>query len=109
MAVQTTTLAGTSESTIITAGPSGVNNALYGLVITTVNGAVGTLTFKDSTGGTTRLVIDFPNAVAVPNYPFVLFLPYDRPLYQAAPANNWTVTASANATSYHINAFYLEM
>lgn len=109
MAVKTTNLTGTSETTIIPfIANSNVNNALYGLVITTINAAVGTLTFKDSTGGTIRLVIDFPNAAVAPSYPFVFFLPFDRPLYQAAPNNNWTCTASANASSYNINAFYLQ-
>src|SRR4029077_5347776 len=97
MASQVTTLAGTAETTIITAGTSGVNNALYGLIITTVDIVVGTLTFRDSTGGKIRLVVDYPNAASAPSVPFVLFLPKDWPLYQAAPANNWTVTASANA------------
>jgi len=40
-----------------------------------------------------------------------MFLPFDRWLYQAAPANNWTATCSAGSgtQTYHINAFYLEI
>jgi hypothetical protein len=110
-AVQETTFAVTTETTIIPAA-AGINNALVGLVITTLNAVVGTLTFKDKTGGTdtTRyIVIDYPVTAAVPLYPFIFFLPVGRELYQSAPGQNWTVTASANATGYKINAFYLEM
>jgi hypothetical protein len=110
MAVKTTALAGTGEATIIPFIANGQeSHALYGLVITTPNAAAGTLTFRDSTGGTIRLVIDYPNAAVAPGQPFVVFLPYDRPLYQAAPNNNWTAQASVNASGYNINAFYLEM
>lgn len=108
MAVQATTINGASEATIITAGQSGVSHALVGLVITTALATAGTLTFKDATGGTTRLVIDFPNAAVAPAVPFIMFLPYDRWLFQAVPANNWTVTPSQTGV-YHVNAFYLEM
>jgi hypothetical protein len=53
-------------------------------------------------------VIDYPNATVAP-VPFELFFPKDWPLYQATPANNWTVVASNVTTfTYHINAFYLE-
>ncbi len=108
MASQVTTLSSTAETTIITAGTSGVSHILTGLIVTTTDVLAGTLTFRDSTGGTTRLVIDYPNASSAPGTPFVLFFAKDWPLYQAAPANNWTAQASANATSYHITAFYIE-
>jgi hypothetical protein len=107
MAVQTSTINGASEATIITAGTAGVNNILTGLIITTALATAGTLTFKDSTGGTTRFVVDYPNAAVAPNTPFIFFFPKDWPLYQAAPANNWTVTPS-QAGVYHISAFYIE-
>jgi hypothetical protein len=110
MACQTTSIAASTETTIITSA-AGANNALVGLVIS-VSGtvAVGTVTIKDSTGGTTRMLFDFP-MVAASAVPFVMFLPYDRWLYQAAPANNWTATCSAGSgtQTYHINAFYLEI
>lgn len=112
MACQVTSIAVNTETTIITAGTAGVNNPLVGLVIT-VNGtfAVGTVTIKDSTGGTTRMVIDYPSSAAAPSAPFIMFLPYDRWLYQAAPAQNWTATCSAGSgtQTYHINAFFLEI
>jgi len=107
MASQVTTLNSASETTIITAGTSGVNNVLTGLVITTQLATLGTLTFKDSTGGTTRLVIDYPNANLAPGTPFMMFFAKDWPLFQSAPAQNWTVTASQSGV-FHINAFYIE-
>lgn len=109
MAVKTTNVSGTSETTIIPFLANGnESHHLYGLVITTINAAAGTLTFRDSTGGTIRLVVDYPNAAVAPSVPFIFFLPYERMLYQAAPNNNWTVTASVNASSYNVNAFYIE-
>ena len=109
MAVKTTALAGTGEATIIPFVANGnESHHLYGLVITTINAAAGTLTIRDSTGGTTRMIIDYPNAAVAPGVPFIMFLPYERPLYQAAPNNNWTAQASANASGYNINAFYIE-
>ncbi len=112
MAVQVTTIAtATTETTIITAGTAGVNNALTGLIITTLNAVLGTLTVRDSTGGTTRLLIDYPafTAAAAPGVPFIFFFPKDQILFQAAPAQNWTIQASVNASGYKINAFYIEM
>lgn len=106
VAVQWTAVAGAGETTIITAGTPGVNNILVGLVITTINAAAGTLTLRDSTGGTTRMVIDFPNAALAPAVPFILMLP--EPLPQAAPAQNWTIQASVNASGYNVNALYKE-
>jgi hypothetical protein len=106
MASQVTTISGTGETTIITAGPSGGGNTLLGLVITTTDAAAATITIKDSTGGTTRMVIDYPNAAVAPTNPFVFFFPKDLPLYQSVPANNWTATVSVNAGHVTITAFY---
>lgn len=118
MACQVTSIASAAETTIIPGGGldasnvTKINNALYGLIIS-VSGtiAVGTVTIKDSTGGTTRLLFDFPEIATTVAAPFVFFLPYDRPLFQAAPQNNWTATCSAGSgtQTYHINAFYYEI
>lgn len=109
MAVKTTAIAGTTEQTIIPFVANGnESHHLYGLVITTINAAAGTLTLRDSTGGTTRMVIDYPNAALAPGAAFIFFLPYERPLYQAAPNNNWTIQPSVNASGYNVNAFYIE-
>lgn len=103
---QTTIGASTAETTIVTADAA-TRNQLVGLVITTLNGAVSTLTLRDSTGGTTRAVFDYPNAASVPTTPLVI--KFDPPLTQnCAVNNNWTIQASASATGYKINAFYVK-
>lgn len=107
MSVQATTIsASTAETTIVPAGPAGTNNTLSRLIITTANVVAATLTLRDSTGGTIRAVFDYPNAAVAPGAP--LNVPFDPPLKQAAPANNWTLTASVNAASYHVTAVYSE-
>jgi hypothetical protein len=114
MASQVTTIASSAETTIVTAGTAGVNNALTGLIISTSGTMVaGTVTIKDSTGGTTRILFDYPvfSTAAGLVIPFSFFFPKDQPLFQAAPATNWTATCSAGSgtLSYHITAFYIEI
>lgn len=106
MSVQTTTIAGTGETTIVTAGPAGASNSLTRLIVTTTNLAAATLTLRDSTGGTVRAIFDYPNAAIAPNGPLNAL--FDPPLRQAAPATAWTITASVNASAYHITAVYSE-
>lgn len=106
MAVQTTNIAGTGETTIITAGQPGVNNVLTELIITTTNAAAATLTLKDGMGGTIRAIFDYPNAAVAPNGPLRAL--FDPALRQSAPANNWTLTASANASHFSVTAIYSE-
>lgn len=106
MPTQVTTISNTSETTIVTAGQGGVNNLLTELIITTTNAAAATLTLRDSTAGTIRAIFDFPNAALAPSGP--LRASFDPPLKQAAPAQNWTLTASVNAASYHVTAVYSE-
>ncbi len=109
-APQVTTLSSTIETVIIDGAP-GMNNALIGLVITVAGSspAAGTLTLRDSSGGTIREVIDYPMTNAAPSTPYVMFLPYDRPLYQSAPGQSWTIQASNVTTqTYHVTAFYRE-
>src|SRR4051812_41949396 len=66
---QQTAVAGTGETTIVSAGGAGVFNDLTGLIITTANAAAGTLTIKDATGGTTKIVLNYPNAASAPSSP----------------------------------------
>jgi hypothetical protein len=118
MACQVTSIAVATEVTIIpgagldASNTTKVNNALYGLVIS-VSGtiAAGTVTIKDGTAGTTRMILDYPVVATAVGVPFVMFLPYDRPLFQAISQTNWTATCSAGSgtQTYHINAFYLEI
>lgn len=102
---QTTIGASTAETTIVTADPA-TRNQLVALHITTLNGAASTLTLRDSTGGTTRAVYDYPNAASVPTTP--LIVTFDPPLDPQSTNANWTIQASASATGYKVNAFYVK-
>lgn len=107
VAVQTTNIAAsTAETTIITAGGGGVFNDISCLIISTTDAAAATITIKDATGGTTRMVIDYPNAAVAPGVPAVI--PFPVPLPQAVAANNWTATVSVNAGSVKITAVYIK-
>lgn len=97
--------ASTAETTLI-AADANFRLDIMGLVITTTNAAAATLTFRDSTGGSARMVIDYPNAALAPSTPFVISFA-ELPLAQlAGKNNNWTVQASVNAAAFHITAQY---
>lgn len=99
------TLSGTGETTLI-AADANFRIDIMGLVITTTNAAAATLTFRDSTAGTTRLIIDYPNASLAPGTPMVISFA-ELPLAQlAGKNNNWTVQASVNGANFHITAQY---
>lgn len=102
---QTTIGASTAETTIVTADAN-FRNMLCGLVITTQNAAVSTLTLRDSTGGTTRAIFDYPNAASAPGAPMVIM--FDPPLMPQQPNTAWTIQASASATGYKVNAIYVK-
>lgn len=106
-AIQTTAIsASTAETTIITAGGAGVFNDLTQLIITTNNAAAGTITIKDATAGTTRMILDYPNAAVAPSAPIVLN--FEPPIPQAVAANNWTATCSVNAGHYEVTAVFIK-
>ncbi len=106
--VQATTIsASTAETTIITAGGANVFVDLSCLIISTTDAAAATITIKDATGGTTRMVLDYPNAAAAPTgAPIVI--PFPIPVPQAAANNNWTATVSVNAGAVHITAVFIK-
>lgn len=104
LGVQQTTFTGTSETTIVPAGGAGVFNDLMALIITTANTAAATLTLKDATAGTTRAVLNYPNAASAPSTPMVIN--FNPPLPQAAANNNWTVIASAAAGNVNVTAVF---
>lgn len=104
VAPQQTNLTGTSETTIVTAAGTSVFVDIMQLIITTTNAAAATLTLKDSTSGTVRAVLNYPNAASVPTTP--LILNFNPPLPQATANNNWTLTASVNANGYEVTAVY---
>jgi hypothetical protein len=101
-----TAVAGTGETTIVTAGGAGVFNDLTGLIITTANAAVGTLTIKDGTGGTTKIILNYPNAASAPSSPMII--DFTPPISQNSANANWTITASANASGYNVTAQYIQ-
>lgn len=102
---QTTIGASTAETTIVTADPN-FRIHLTGLIVTTLNGAVSTLTLRDKTAGPTRAIFDYPNAASVPGTPLVIN--FDPPLEQIeGKNNNWTLQASASATGYKVTACYV--
>lgn len=102
-----TKTADTTETTIVTAGATGVFNDLTGLIITcTGNTVIGTLTIRDATGGAAKTIVDFPPTAANPLQPIVI--DFTPPLTQAAAANNWTAQLSANAGTTHILAQFIK-
>lgn len=101
--VQYTALAATTESTFVTAGGAGVFNDITQLIITTAGAAAGTLTIKDATTGTIRMVINYPNAAVAPGAPLVIN--FNPPLPQAIANANWTITNSL-ATATNVTAIF---
>ena len=98
-AIQTTTITGTSETTIVTAGGSGVFADLYRLIITNTSATAVTVTIKDATAGTTRYVFAVPAAATVG------FSADAGSAAKQATANNaWTATVSSSVTSIVITA-----
>jgi hypothetical protein len=103
---QRTAVAGTGETTIVTADPN-FNLNLYGLIVTTPNAAAGTLTLRDSTAGAVIAVFDYPNAAVAPNYMLEVY--FTPPLPQTLlKNNNWTLQASVNGTAYNVVALFNE-
>jgi len=81
----------TTETTILTAGAGGVFHDIMTITVTG-NRDVG-ITFRDSTGGTIKLVINLDQ-----NAPFV-HMAFSGALIQTTAANNWTAQLDAsNAT-----------
>ena len=97
VASQQTNIAASSETTIVTAGGAGVFNDITDIIITTAGAAAQTITIKDATAGTTRFVLNYPNAAIAPGAPLVLH--FSPPLSQAAAAANWTATQSTTTAS----------
>ncbi len=86
-----------SETTIITAAGAGVFADLVGLILTNQTATAVNVTIKDSTAGTTRMVI----ALAASGGAVIMF---PRPVKQATANNNWTATLSSAAVTVNIFA-----
>lgn len=90
---QTSVAVVTADQPIVTAGGAGVFNDISQLIITTTGAAAQTITIKDAAAGTTRLVLNYPNAAVAPGAP--LTINFSPPLVQAAANAAWVVTQSA--------------
>ena len=100
--LQTTTITNSAAETTIISAVASEAHDIVALILTQTAGLVApNLTFKDSTGGTTRFVVSVPLGativIAIPN----LAIP------QPAGANqNWTCTLSSAAVTVSIMALY---
>lgn len=82
----------TSETTILSAGGSGVLHDLTALVITNQTATAVNVTIKDDTAGTTRMIIALAaNGGAV--------LEWTRPVNQAVANKPWTATLSSGSVT----------
>src|SRR6266568_4114423 len=84
---QTTIASSTAETTIIAAAGTGISADLYGLIITNTSSTYSKVTIKDSTGGTTRLVVSVPSQETRG-----FTVAANAALPQSASNNNWTAT-----------------
>ena len=98
---QTTQITSTAQTTIVTAGTTGIYNHITGLQITNQTATAVTVTLKDGTSGTTRKVYDL-----AANGGIVVQFPYG--LLQAASAANWTLTLSASSITVDANVDFIE-
>ena len=98
-AIQTTTITGTSETTIVTAGGAGVFKDLYRLIITNSSATAVTVAIKDATAGTTRYTFAVPAGATVG-----FSADAGSAAVQSAAANNWTATVSGAVSSILITA-----
>lgn len=100
---QVTTITGTSETTIVTAGATGVFRDLFLLLITNSSATATVVTIKDSTAGTTVMTLAVPAGQTV-GYT----LSACDAIKQTTAANNWTATLSTGVTSILITAAFVE-
>lgn len=99
---QTTITSSTTETTVVTAVASTFLD-VYGVVATNTSATVTKVTFKDSTTGTTRFVIEVP---ATDTRGFML--PVSAAVPQAAVNNNWTATCGTSVASVEITMLYIK-
>jgi hypothetical protein len=85
--VTSTNFATTSEVTFIAAGGAGVFNDISSITFVQLGSTATTVTLKDSTGGTTRLIVAL---TATTGNMQTIYFPIPMP--QATANNNWTIT-----------------
>lgn len=101
-AQQTTIASSSSETTIITAVGAGMSADLYGLVITNTSATYTKVTIKDSTGGTTRMVVSVP-----PQETRGFTVPAVAAVTQTTANNNWTATCGTSVANIEITALFI--
>lgn len=95
IAIQHTQIASSAAETTIMSAVASTFLDLTMLILTNQTGTAVNVTIKDSTGGTTRMVIALAaNGGAV--------IPFPRPVPQATVNNNWTATLSSAAVTVNI-------
>lgn len=100
---QQTTITGTVETTILAAGGAGIFRDLVHIIVSNDdNNNDVTVTFRDSSGGTIRVV----QAAARSGGGYSLTFPV--PLTQAVAANVWTAQLDVTTTSVHITVVAVE-
>lgn len=100
---QVTTITGTSETTIVTAGASGVLRDIFMLLLSNTSSTATNVTIKDATAGTTVMTLVVPAGTTVG-----FTLPACDAVKQTTAANNWTATLGTGVTSLVITACYVE-
>lgn len=102
--IQTTTITtSTAETTIVTAGATGIFNDIYRLVIGNTSASACNVTIKDATTGTTRFIIAVPAGETRGFSGDIV-----SAAIQNTAANNWTATCSASVTSIVITAEFIK-
>lgn len=99
---QTTITSSTAETTVVTAVASTFLD-VYGCIVTNTSATVTKVTFKDSTAGTTRFVIEVP---ATDTRGFMLG--ESAAVAQATVNNNWTATCGTSVAGVEITMLYVK-
>jgi len=92
---QTSISSSTSETTVLTAGASGVFHDITSIIFANTSGTATTATVKDATSGTTRLIIECPANDTIG-------FSFSHPMIQAAAAGNWTVTSDQSIAALEV-------
>jgi len=95
--------ASTSETTIVTAGASGVFNDLYGLILANTGSTTTKVDIRDATGGSIIMTIEVPT---LDTRGFMLSGGSATP--QTIAANNWTAQCGSSTSSLQVTAFYIQ-
>jgi hypothetical protein len=101
--VQKTSITVATETTVATAGGSGIFNDIYAIVVTNKSATAVFVDFRDATAGTVRMTLAAP---AGDTRGFTVAV--DSAMVQAVANNNWTATVSSAVTSIEISMLYVQ-